>query len=241
MGKTKGTSLVAVVLALVPVAFLVAACAKPPEQQLLTQFFRASRARDNATTSMMSAVTIDPREKGSVESFSITSIGEEKRAPLNFKALFDAVDKAKAENEAFLKTKVEYQLAHQKDLEVMLKAADAPNAKLTPAQVALKVEWDKWREGINSHERAVSQARVAVNTGTGPAEASLSQPGQPPLDPAKFEGETISKDVVVAAKVKTPEGAEADKTLTITFTRIAGALGGVKREGRQVITKISGL
>ena len=48
--------------ALVSAVVMVAGCSRPPEQQLLTQFFRAAKARDNATTSMMSAVTIDPRE-----------------------------------------------------------------------------------------------------------------------------------------------------------------------------------
>ncbi|MEO8680665.1 MAG: hypothetical protein ABI665_16555 [Vicinamibacterales bacterium] len=241
MEKSKATSIVAVVLALAPIALLAAACSRPPEQQLLTQFFRASRARDNATTSVMSAVTIDPRDKGTVESFSITSIGEEKRAPLSFNSYFDAIDKANAENDAFLKTKVDYQLARQKALEDMLKAADSPNAKLTPAQAQLKAEWDKWREGISTHARAVSDAKKALAEATGTAEASLSQPGQAPLDPKTFDGETISKDVAVAAKVKTPEGAEVDKTLTITLTRVAGTLGGTKREGRPIITKIDGI
>ena len=238
--RTDAKSIVAVVLALAPVAFLAVACSRPPEQQLLTQFFRASRARDNSTTSVMSAINLDPRDKGTVESFSITSISEERREPLNFKSLFDAIDKANAENETFLKTKVEYQLAHQKALEEMLKLSNI-EAKLTPAQAQLKVEWDKWREGINSHQRAVSVAKAALAAGTGPAEASLSQPGQPPLDPKTFDGETISKDVVVAAKMKTPEGADVDKTLTITFTRVAGTLGGTKREGRQIISKITGI
>jgi len=240
MKRTSVRSIVALVLALAPIAVLAVACSRPPEQQLLTQFFRASRARDNATTSVMSAVSLDPREQGTVESFSITSIGEEQRAPLNFKSYFDAIDKANAENEAFLKTKVEYQLAHQKDLELMLKLSNT-DAKLTPAQAQLKEEWDKWREGINSHQRGVSVAKAALAAATGPAEASLSQPGQAPLDPKTFDGETISKDVVVAAKIKMPEGAEVDKTLTITFTRVAGTLGGAKREGRQIISKITGI
>ena len=78
---------------------------------------------------------------------------------------------------------------------------------------------------------AVSTARGAVGGDTAPAEASLTQPGQPPLDPKTFEGETITKDVVVAAKVKTPEGADVDKTLTITFDARRRHAGGATREG----------
>ena len=222
-----------------------AACSRPPEQQLLTQFFRAARGRDNATTSRMSAASLDPREQGTVESFSITSIGEEKRAPLSFKPMLDAVAKAQADEAEFLKKKVEYQTANDnandKIIREVLKLEGSPNAKMSPAQQKVKAEWDTWRAGITEHQKAVSQAKAAVSAATGPAEASLTQPGQPALDPAKFEGETISKDVVVAAKMKTPEGKDVDKTLTITFTRVAGKLDGVQREGRPIITKIAGL
>ena len=238
MFKTR--SVVAITLVLASIA-----CSRPPEQQLLTQFFRAARARDNGTTSKMSAATLDPREQGSVESFSITSIGEEKRAPLSFKPLLDAVEKAKADEAEFLKKKVEYQTANDnandKIIREVLKLEALPNAKMSPAQQKVKAEWDTWRAGITEHQKAVSQARAAVQAATGAAEASLTQPNQPPLDPAKFEGETISKDVVVAAKMKTPEGKDVDKTLTITFTRVSGKLDGVQRDGRPIITKISGL
>ncbi len=227
--------------ALVSAVVMVAGCSRPPEQQLLTQFFRAAKARDNATTSMMSAVTIDPRDKGTVESFSITSIGPEQRSPLNFKALLDAEAKAREEEAEFLKTKVEYQTANIKTINEVIKLEQDPKAKMTPAQQQVKAEWDKWREGINAHQKAVSAARLALVSATGPAEASLTQPGQPALDPKSFQGETVTKDVVVAAKMKTPDGKAVDKTLTITFARVSGTLGGTKREGRPVITKISGL
>jgi hypothetical protein len=231
----------ATTMSLVAAGLSVVACSRPPEQQLLTQFFRAAKARDNSTTSMMSAVTIDPRDKGTVESFSITSIGPEQRAPLNFKALLDAETKARSDETEFLKTKVEYQTANIKAINEVIKLEQDPKAKMTPAQQKVKAEWDKWREGINSHQKAVSMARAALVAATGPAEASLTQPGQPALDPKTFEGETVTKDVVVAAKMKTPDGKDADKTLTVTFARVSGTLAGAKREGRPVITKIAGL
>jgi hypothetical protein len=69
----------------------------------------------------------------------------------------------------------------------------------------------------------------------------LTQPNQPALDPKTFQGETISKDVVVKAKVKSPDGVSSDKTLTITIERVASNSGGTTREGRPIITKIAGL
>ena len=87
---------IAAAVLLVPAILLVISCSRPPEQQFLTQFFRAARGRDNTTVGRMSAVEIDPRTQGTVEDFSIESISEETRTPLTFKPLFEAETKAEA-------------------------------------------------------------------------------------------------------------------------------------------------
>ena len=74
--------LVAIALLLVPSAFFVIGCSRPPEQQFLTQFFRAARGRDNSTVGKMSAVELDPRTQGTVESFDIENVSPETRTPL---------------------------------------------------------------------------------------------------------------------------------------------------------------
>jgi len=230
------TAVVAVLLFL-PTGFFVISCSRPPEQQFLTQFFRASRGRDNTTVGRMSAVTIDPRTQGTVEDFSIESIGEETRTPLTFKPLFEAEAKAIETEKAFLKTKIDYQTANIKAIEEVLKLEAQPDAKFTPAQQKTKDEWDKWRQGIAEHARKTAAATAEIRRATGVAEASLTQPGQPALDPKTFEGETIKKDVTVKADFKTPDGKTSEKTLVVTIERVAG--GG--REGRPLITKITGL
>ena len=229
------------VLLLVPVALMVIGCSRPPEQQFLTQFFRATRARDNTTIGKMSAVEIDARAQGVVEDFSIESIGPERRTPLTFAPLFEAAAKAAEEEKAFLKTKIEYQNANIKAIEQVIRLEADPAAKMTPEQLKIKAEWDKWREGISAHARSEASARAAIKSSTGLAESSLTQPNQKPLDPKTFQGETITKDVVVSAKVKTPDGASVDKTLTITIERVASNAGGTTREGRPIITRITGL
>ena len=228
---------IAAAILLVPATLGVIACSRPPEQQFLTQFFRAARGRDNTTVGRMSAVEIDPRSQGAIEDFEITSIGDERREPLTFKPLFEAEAKAREEEKAFLATKIEYQTANIKAIEEVLKLEAQPGAKFTPAQQKVKAEWDKWREGIAAHARATASATAAIKQSTGLAEASLTQPNQPPLDARTFQGETISKDVVVSADVKTPDGQTTKKTLTVTIARVAG--GG--REGRPIITKITGI
>lgn len=229
---------VAAALLLVPSTLLMISCSRPPEQQFLTQFFRAARSRDNTTVGRMSAVEIDPRTQGSVEGFTIENIGAETRTPLTFKPLFEAEDKAKQEERAFLDTKIAYQTANIKAIEEVLKIEQTqPVPKYTPAQQKTMDEWNKWRAGIAEHARTTAAATAAIKRATGVAEASLTQPGQPALDPKTFEGETIKKDVTVKADFKTPDGKSSEKTLVITLERVAG--GG--REGRPIITKISGL
>lgn len=229
--------LIAAALLIVPSMVFVIGCSRPPEQQFLTQYFRASRGRDNTTVGRMSAVELDPRTQGSVEDFSIEGISEETRTPLTFKPLFEAEQKAKDEETAFLKTKIEYQNANIKAIEEVLKIEAMAEPKYNAAQQKVKAEWDKWREGISNHARATASAGAAIKRATSVAEASLTQPGQAALDPKKFEGETIKKDVTVKAQFKSPEGQTSEKTLVVTIERVSG--GG--REGRPLITKISGL
>ena len=228
----------AALLLLVPSVLLVVGCSRPPEQQFLTQFFRAAKGRDNTTVGRMSAVEIDPRTQGTVESFSIENISAETRTPLTFKPLFEAEEKAKQEERAFLDTKIEYQTANIKAIEEVLKIEQTnPTPKYTPAQQKTMDEWNKWRAGIAEHAKTTAGATAAIKRATGVAEASLTQPGQPALDAKNFEGETIKKDVTVKANFKSPEGQTSEKTLVITIERVAGN----GREGRPIITKISGL
>jgi hypothetical protein len=236
--RRSGLVFVAVVL---PVVMTAVACSRPPEQQFLTQFFRAAKARDNTTLAMMSAVSLDPREKGSVEDFTITSVTPEARTPLDLKTLLQAERQAKDAEAEFAKRKMEYQTANLPMIEQVVKLERDPAAKMNAAQQAVKTAWDKWRADSTTFTRAVSAARTAVVNATGPAEASLTQPGQPDFDPATFQGEMVAKDVVVDAQIRNPQGQTAPATLTVTMTRAVGTLGGQAREGRWIITKIAGV
>jgi hypothetical protein len=230
-----------IALLLAPLAILAAACSRPDEQQFLTQFFRAARGRDNTTLAMMSAVAFSPREQGSVDDFEITQISEERRTPLDFKSLVEAERKATQDDEEFRKRKIEYQNANLPALETIVKLERDPTAKMTPAQLKMKAEWDKWRADTTMHQRAIAAAKTAFSNATGPAEASLTQPGQPPFDAEQFQGDLISKDVTVNAQVEAPGGgAMTEKTLVITLQRVSGTMAGQPREGRWIITRIQG-
>jgi hypothetical protein len=233
MTRSRVRATLAIALLVAPLALLAAACSRPPEQAQLTQFFRAARARDNATLAMMSAVPFDARTQGTVESFDIVSVSPEQRTPLDFKTPTEAENAAKAAAAEFSKNKRAYQNANLPIIEEVVKLERTEGAKLN-------AEWDKWRADETMHNKAVSEARRAVTSAAGPADASLSQPGQPAFSPDKFQGEVVSKDVTLNAQVKTPDGQTVPKTLVVTFQRVTGTLDGRPREGRWIITKIAG-
>lgn len=242
MPLTKARALVAIAILLVPLAVLAVACSSaPPEQQTLNQFFRAARNRDNETIARMSAVDFDPRRQGEVVGFEITNVSEERRAPLAFREMIEAANKASAAETEFRKKRLEWESANRPALEAIAKMEREAQPRFTPAQATMKAEWEKWRSEASAMQKAASAARAAVASATGPAEASLSQPGQPELVPEKFEGELLSKDVTVNAEVRSPTGETAQKTLVITIQRVVGKMDGVDRNGRPIITRIQGI
>ncbi len=241
MSRFKFRPLLRFMAAVLPLALVTTACSRPPEQTQLSQFFRAARARDNTTLAMMSAVELDPREQGTVESFDITSVSPETRRPLGLKALLEAEAKARADEAEFAARKMEYQNANLRAIEQVVKLEREPTAKMSAAQQAVKAAWDTWREESSTYTRAVSDARIAVTAGVGPAQASLAQPGQPPFEAATFEGDLVTKDVALTASMKSPQGEASTKNLTVSMARVAGTQNGVAREGRWIITRISGL
>lgn len=230
-----------IVLLVAPLALLVVACGRSSEQRLLSQFFRASRARDNTTLAMMSAVSFDPREQGVVEDFDVTNIGPEQRVQLDFKSLLAAADKARQAEAEFAKRKKEYQDANLETIEQVIKLEGDPDARMSPAQAKVKAEWDKWREETAAHAKATATARAELSAQTGPVEASLTQPGQPAFDPARFTGELVTKAVTISAEVQPPEGPVETKQMVVTLQRAVGTLDGEAREGRWIITRIDGV
>jgi hypothetical protein len=238
--RSRVRATLAMALVLAPLSILAAACSSaPPEQQLLNQFFRAARTRDNETLARMSAVEFSPREQGEVTNFEITNISEERRTPLTYKQLIEAQNRAAAEETEFRQRRVDFESTNRPALEVIAKMERDPTAKFNPTQQKLKAEWDQWRQDAQAMQKASSSARAALTDAIGPAEASLSQPGQPEFAVDKFEGELVSKDVTVQAEVRQGE-VTSTKTLVITLQRVEGTQDGTQRNGRTIIARIQG-
>lgn len=229
------------VLLLASIALLEAACSRPPEQQLLTQYFRAARSRDNTTAALMSTVTLDPRNQGSVESFDIVSIEPEQRSKADFSALIEAERQAVLAEQNFQREKKAYSDAHLQTIEEILKLEGDPNAKLTREQAEVKPVWDKWRADTATFVKAISDAERALLEASSPAEASLSQPGQPKFDAKQFDGDAITEEIRIKANFSSPTGETSERDLVVTMTRFVGTQGGQQRDGRWIITNIDGL
>jgi hypothetical protein len=188
----------------------------------------------------MSAVELDPRDHGEVTGFEITNVSEERRRPLDFKGLIAAQQKAAEDEADFRRRRLEFESANRPALEAIAKMERETGAKFNAVQTKLKEEWDKWRQDAQSVNKATSSARAALSNASGPAEASLAQPGQAAFAADKFEGELIEKDVTVNAEIR-KDGQTTNKTLVVTIQRVEGTQDGQARNGRSIIARIQGL
>jgi hypothetical protein len=83
------------------------ACAGAGEHAIIGEFFTASRLRDNTALDNVATVVFDPQTQGTVTTFSLQSLGAERRRPLPLKSLTKALADAKAENAAFTRSEAQ--------------------------------------------------------------------------------------------------------------------------------------
>jgi hypothetical protein len=238
MSSSRAHSLVSLVIAVIGLAFFEAACSSaPPEQVLLTNFFRAARVRDNTTLGNIAAVTFNPRTEGTVEDFEIVAVAPEQRRPTQIRALMDEEAKAREEEEAFGRKRVEFQNANQDAINRVAKAESARQpVRGTDAEVLASLT--RLRTEQAEHSRRLSDVRTRLSRERNQAVSSLTRPGQPDVDISNVDVELVSKQVTVNAQVRTPEGQTVPRTLIFTFQRAAANEGGQAREGRWLITSL---
>ena len=217
---------------------LCVACGSTPvEQQLLTQFFRAARVRDNTTLAAMSAVNFDPRTEGSVTDFKIDSIGEPQRRKLQVKEFADEQEKIRADQVEFTKKMRDF---YQSNSIAIDRASKADQAKqpVRGTDAELLTQWKKWDTDSRDLERKLSQARQKVARERSTAVASLTPPGRQDVDVTGMDVDMISEPVTVTAQVQTPDGKTAPKTMVVTLQRASGKKDGQTVEGRWIIMSI---
>jgi hypothetical protein len=218
------------------VALVVTSCGgATPEEQLLTNFFRASRVRDNATLSNIAAVQFNPRTDGSVQNFEITSVAPEERRSLQIQQTMAAVDEAKVAESEFAKRKRAYQDANMPALQ-RISQAQREKQPIKGAEAEVLAAWNKLAaEELETKKRA-SQARTKAAQESSIAIGSLTAPGRPDVDLKGMDVEVITKRVTVNAQVQTPDGQTTPKTLVFTMQRAVGKKDGQTSDGRWIIT-----
>jgi hypothetical protein len=190
---------------------IVVACGSPPiEQQLLTQFFRAARVRDNTTLAGMSAVNFDPRTDGSVEDFKIDSIGASQTRKLQVQEFTEEQDKIRADQVEFTKKMRDFYQSNSLTIDRVMKADQAGQ----PVRGKTRSCWPNGRSGIPtaaiwnaSCRRHGRRSRRKKSF----AVASLTPPGRDSVDVTGMDVDIVSEPVTVTAQVQTPDGKTAPR------------------------------
>ena len=216
---------------------MLAGCSGLPEESLLTNFFRASRLRDNTTLANISMVSLRPSEDGIVRSFDIESVSEESRRPMRTKALAEAFLEVAAAEEEFSDRKQAYQDENLEAIERVLEA-EGEGEEPRSADQEVQEAWTQWREEMAQHARTVSDARTALGEERVVAEGSMFNPSTE-IDITQYEGEIASKTVRIIAQVQTPEDQTEERTLVVTLERAELTdPDGAPATGRWIITAL---
>lgn len=214
------------------------ACGSTPiEQQLLTQFFRAARVRDNTTLASMSAVSFDPRTEGTVENFKIDSIGEPQRRKLQVQEFTAEQDKIRTDQVEFTRKMRDFYQSNSIAIDRAMKA-DQAKQTVRGKDAELLAEWKKWDTDSRDLERKVSQSRQKVAKERSSAVASLTAPGRDDVDVSGMDVDIITEPVTVTAQVQSPDGKTTPKTMVVTLQRASGKKDGQTLEGRWLIMSI---
>ena len=193
---------------------LVMGCSGGAEEKVLDDFFRAARMRDNTTLGNFATVGFDPRTDGVVQSFKVVSVSEERTRPIPLKKYAQELADAKAKDETLSAQKLQYQNAN---LAVIQRVSKDP-ARVAAKDKAVADEWAKWTADAAASMKAVSQAQRQLNTNKGIAELSLVRTAAAENVEA-FDGEIVSKDLVIDASVRQPDGATVQKNFKATVSR----------------------
>lgn len=216
---------------------LVLGCSGGAEQKVLEDFFRASRLRDNTTLGNFATVTFDPRTDGTVQSFDVVSVSDERKRPLPLKQYSQQLADAKAADQELTAQKRAYQNANIAVIDRITKAQAAGKAVGAKDQ-AIADEWNKWSSDAAAKMKAISEAQRQLNAGRGVAELSLARAAAG-TDVTTMDGEIVSKDIVVNATVKQPDGATTTKPLKATVQRAKMTdATGKEMLGRWIVTAI---
>ena len=234
MHRPKSATRVRCAFVICALAGLMVGCAGGPEQATLRNYFTASRVNDTTTLGNIAMVRFDPQEDGTVQSFSVESVNERSR-PLRMRELSQAVLDATAAGDEFTERKTEYQ---DENFDAINRVLEAERGDGDVARGDLEVQeaWTTWRQETMEHAKALADAQAELGRETSVAELSLFDPNDP-IDVTEYDGDLISKDVTITARVRSSDDEEVDQPMVVTMEQVhlTGADGQLL-EGRWVIT-----
>ena len=237
MARSRTTALV-FVLFMAPLATLfVSACSgSGAEQTLIRAYFTAARTGDRTTLNNIAMVAFDPREDGTVSTFSIESVAEEQSRPLRLKELSVALITAQQAEDDFTAEKITYQ-DEQFDAINRVLLAERDGEDVARRDVEVQEAWTDWRTRTIEHAKMVSGARVELSNEENATSLSVFDPSTP-VEVTEYDGELLTKDVSVTASVEL-DGTESERSMVITLQKavLVGSDGTVI-EGRWVVAQI---
>ena len=238
MARSRTTALVFVRF-MAPLATLfVSACGgSGAERTLIRAYFLAARANDRTTLNNIAMVAFNPREDGTVSTFSIESVAEEQRRPLRLKELSAALMAAQQAEDDFTAEKVAYQ-DEQFDAINRVLLAEREGEDVARRDVEVQEAWTDWRTRTIEHAKMVSGARVELSNEENATSLSVFDPNNP-LEVTEYDGELLTKDVALTASVEL-DGTESERSMVITLQKaVLVGSDGTMIEGRWVVAQIS--
>lgn len=136
---------------------LTAGACSPPEKAVVDKYFNAVRAKDNQTLSSFAAVGFDKP----VESWNITSTGEEKPTPVILPELVAKVKDLEAQLAANKKAAGAYNLDKYASID-KVQELKKKGATIPPGLAGVAAEWDKFNQKDKEIRKALASAKEAV-------------------------------------------------------------------------------
>ena len=233
MHRLTSTTHMRCALAIGALAGLGAGCTGP-EQPIIRNYFTASRVNDTATLGNIAMVRFDPREDGTVQSFSIESVVEERRA-LRISELSKALMDAQAAEGEFTERKREYQDENVVAINRVLEA-EREGRQVGRGDLEVQEAWTTWRDETMEHSKMVSDGQAELNSESAVAELSVFDPNNP-VDLTQYEGDLILKQVTITARGRTPDDQELNQTMVVAMQQVQlTGTDGLELEGRWIIT-----
>jgi hypothetical protein len=217
---------------------LFSACGGGGEEQTLIQtYFRSAGLNDRDSLGNIAMYAWNTDERGRVTRPRVQNVAEEQIRPLRMLELTQALAEAREAEETFTQEKIAYQDENFDAINRVLEAereGDDVGRRDSEVQGA----WTDWRERTMEHSRTVAAALDELNAEQSEASLSMFDPNNP-LDLTQYNGELVTKDVEVTARIELDEN-ETEETLTVTLQRaILTGEDGMPMEGRWVIRNIT--